>query len=139
MTERSTDKTACPYGHPFPENLRRRGKNGNGKPRTYCSACRYPKRRTTPDPDPVAIERAVAGNPPAYLHHLELAAAIRQLDSRGQYTAQQIADRVGCTRRTVHRVRARSRQADADKTTRTCRRSSTGSTDLHHQPSLFGA
>jgi hypothetical protein len=112
MTERRTAQTACPYGHPFPENLRRRGKDCHGKPRTYCRACRNPKRRTSPDP--VAIERAVAGNPPAYLHHLELAAAIRQLDSRGRYTAQQIAERVGCARRTVFRIRARSRQAATD-------------------------
>ncbi|MFF6844709.1 helix-turn-helix domain-containing protein [Streptomyces tanashiensis] len=117
MPERRTAQTACPYGHPFPENLRRRGKSLRGEPRTYCRTCRSAKRRATPDPDPVAIERAVSGNPPAYLHHLELAAAIRQLDSRGQYTAQQIADRVGCTRRTVHRVRARSRQTATNSRT----------------------
>lgn len=102
MTPRST----CPNGHPFPENQRQRGG------RIYCSACRIAQRRNPITLDPVAVERAIAGNPPAHLNHLEIAEAVLALDRDG-YTARQIADRVGCCRRTVIRVRVRNRQTPA--------------------------
>ena len=99
-----TPRSACPNGHPFPENQRRRGG------RIYCSACRIAQRRVTPDP--VAVERAIAGDPPAHLNHLETAAAVQALDGLG-YSARQIADRGGCCRRTVIRVRVRNRKTPA--------------------------
>ncbi|MFI0929676.1 helix-turn-helix domain-containing protein [Streptomyces sp. NPDC021012] len=112
MNDRSDAPPTCPNGHPFPENLRLYGKKYNGEPRTYCRLCRMAKRRTTTsfEPDPVAIERAVAGNPPAYLYPVERAEAVRRLDSRG-LTAKQIAARVGCAKRSVHRIRSRARNA----------------------------
>jgi DNA-binding NarL/FixJ family response regulator len=62
-------------------------------------------------PDEMAIVRAVAGNPPSYLHVQERRAAIAALDETG-HTALEIAERLRCTTRTVQRHRAHLRAAD---------------------------
>ena len=95
-----TQQTACPAGHPFPENLRRRNKW-----QTYCRICRSAERRITLDR--IAVERAITGDQPPHLNSLERAAAIERLNARG-LSAQQIANRVGCSRRTVIRHRTRA-------------------------------
>jgi hypothetical protein len=57
-------------------------------------------------PDEVAIERAVMGDPPDDLTATERAAAVAVLAARG-LSARGIAERLGCTSRTVQRIRAR--------------------------------
>ncbi|MEU6979650.1 helix-turn-helix domain-containing protein [Streptomyces sp. NPDC046371] len=95
---------ACPHGHPFPENL-----YIDTRGWTCCRQCW----RTEPDPpdppDPVAIDRAVAGDPPERLSARERAAAVARLDARG-LSAEQVAERIRCTPRTVYRIRKRIRQ-----------------------------
>lgn len=94
-------------GHPFPANLRIRS-NGS----RYCVACMSGPYVPT-EYDPVAIHRAVMGDPPATLTQWEAGEAVRILDARGGLTARVIAERVGCSARTVYRVRARVRRARA--------------------------
>lgn len=65
---------------------------------------------TPSEPDEVAIERAVAGDPPANLTWIERHAAIARCDQRG-LPAPVTAARVGCSRQTVYY--ARSRRATA--------------------------
>ncbi|MEU2073596.1 helix-turn-helix domain-containing protein [Streptomyces sp. NPDC013489] len=100
---------ACLHGHPFPENL---FYNSSGY--AQCRTCVRVYNRTWHErnyipvtPDEVAIDRAVMGNPPARLTPRERATAIRRLDARG-LSARQIAERIGCSQRTVHRVRTRT-------------------------------
>jgi hypothetical protein len=120
------DSPTCRHGHPYPENAVR-GADGWLR----CQACmrassrnanRQPRRATAPQaavksavqrpvyvpvqPDPAAIDRAVAGDPPVRLTPRERHAAIRQLDA-WQLPASVIAGRVRCSRRTVHRARAK--------------------------------
>ncbi|WP_282696304.1 helix-turn-helix domain-containing protein [Streptomyces sp. CC208A] len=94
-------RPTCRHGHPFPDNLRidTRG----------WAVCRTCERNTyTPaQPDEIAIERAIAGDPPPRLTPRERAAAIQQLSRHG-YSARQIAERLRCTPRTVHRARTRT-------------------------------
>jgi hypothetical protein len=78
----------------------------DGRPYRQCITCapwRTPS--TNPHravkPDPVAIDRAICGDPPAYLHRAERRAAIRAL--AGRLPAPVIAARVGCSERTVWR------------------------------------
>jgi hypothetical protein len=101
------DSPTCRHGHPFPENLSR-----NEKGHLVCVACRraHWRRRDAAlrmwsGPDEVAIERAAAGDPPERLTPRERRAAIALLD-RQQLPAAVIAERVGCSQRTVHRARA---------------------------------
>jgi DNA-binding NarL/FixJ family response regulator len=132
----TADSPACRHGHPFPENIahypngwlyclacsRIRGRNrvsihrprkaSTRRPRK--ARTRQPRKRTSTyvpvQPDEIAIERAVAGDPPDRLTPRERAAAIAQLDRR-DYSAAVIAEYVRCTPRTVHRVRARGASA----------------------------
>lgn len=115
------DCASCRFGHSYPEHA---GRTREGW--QYCRECvrlrdaersrrRYvPRpsvggrpvwvRRWVPvEPDWVAIERAVAGDPPERLTPRERAAAIGRL-SRSDYSAAEIADRVRCHVRTVYRV-----------------------------------
>lgn len=97
------DSPTCRHGHPFPDNL-----GFNEKGHLICLYCRESRGVSAPgpvEPDPVAIERAVAGDPPARLIPRERHAAIRQLASRG-LSAAAIAERVRCSSRTVYRARS---------------------------------
>ncbi|MFD9004488.1 helix-turn-helix domain-containing protein [Streptomyces sp. NPDC059582] len=105
------DSPACRHGHPFPENVARYPSGG-----LYCLACAEIRKREyhasnyePVQPDEVAIERAVAGDP-ARLTPRERSAAIAQLDA-WQLPASVIAERVRCSPRTVHRARSRQRAA----------------------------
>lgn len=60
------------------------------------------------DVDEVAVLRAVAGDPPQRLNPAERAAAVLQLHER-QLPPEVIAERVGCSVRTVWRVYHRAR------------------------------
>lgn len=60
--------------------------------------------------DEVAVERAVAGHPPAHLTHNELQAAVNILSRRG-FSISEIADRVGIATRNVQRHRAVLRES----------------------------
>lgn len=62
---------------------------------------------TRPAPDPAAVARAVAGRPPKRLTITERAAAVAELNRQG-LSDPMIADRVGCTDRTVFRIRKRN-------------------------------
>lgn len=95
----SADSPACRHGHPFPEN---RGFNGKGH--LICLECQR-VRSGAGWVDEIAIVRAVAGDPPARLTPRERRAAISQLAGWGN-SARQIADRVGCSERTVWRALA---------------------------------
>ena len=97
------DSPACRHGHPWPAN---QGRNEKGH--LVCLACRRVRDRARyrpAEPDEIAIERAVAGDPPDRLTYRERRAAIRQLDT-WQLPAAVSAERVRCSRRTVHRVRS---------------------------------
>ena len=105
----TADSPACRHGHPFPTN---RGWNEKGH--LICLACvrasnNAAKRRAyvPAQPDEAAVERATAGDPPERLTPRERHAAIHQLDA-WQLSAAVIAERVRCSRRTVHRARSRT-------------------------------
>ncbi|MEU7590703.1 hypothetical protein AB0A95_30980 [Micromonospora sp. NPDC049230] len=68
--------------------------------------------------DPIAVERAVAGDRTLRLTTVERRAAIDRLDSFG-YTAAEVAVRLGITCRTVQRQRARRRSSAASRTKET--------------------
>lgn len=105
----SEDSPACRHGHPFPENATRAYDGwlrctacARERERTYAAAAYVP---VQPDePDEIAIERAVCGEPPARLTSRERAAAVRALAAR-RHPAPVIADRVGCHVRTVYRIK----------------------------------
>lgn len=99
------DSPSCRYGHPFPENL---AYLPNGW--LYCRECSRQRYRSRSEPDWVAIERAAAGDPPGRLTPRERATAVAQLDKQ-RLPARLIAERVRCSKRTVHRVRSRQRAA----------------------------
>lgn len=101
------DSPNCRHGHPWPEN-RRESSDGW----SYCLECKRARQRRwwaenypPEQPDEVAIQRATAGDPPGRLTQRERHAAIRQLDAKG-LSAAVIAERVRCSKRTVHRARA---------------------------------
>ncbi|MEU3613436.1 hypothetical protein ABZ725_14130 [Streptomyces sp. NPDC006872] len=105
----TADSPACRHGHPFPQNLGR-----NEKGHLICRECvrasnRAAQRRAyiPAQPDEVAVDRAAAGDPPARLTPRERHAAIRRLD-RQPLSAPAIAGRVGCSTRTVQRVRTKA-------------------------------
>jgi hypothetical protein len=124
------DSATCRHGHPYPENavrgsdgwlrcrtcMRASSRNAQRKPRAG-TAVRQAVRpaavrqgHAPVQPDPVAVARAVAGDPPARLTPRERRAAIRQLDA-WQLPAAVIAERVSCSPRTVHRARSRQQAA----------------------------
>jgi hypothetical protein len=77
--------------------------------RRYARRCTGPTRshyRWDPDVDPIAVERAVLGDPPRVLTTGERAEVVERLTQLGR-TAAQIADVLGVNRRTVWRYRAR--------------------------------
>lgn len=108
----SQGRPDCRNGHPWPEN-RREYSNGW----TYCWGCKRERQRRwwaenyqPVQPDDMAIERAVAGDPPKRLTPRERAAAVRRLDAQG-LTASVIAIHARCHVRTVHRLRRNMRKA----------------------------
>jgi hypothetical protein len=103
----TADSPACRHGHPFPQNLGR-----NDKDHLICIACRrthwrqqHARRYVPAQPDEAAIQRAADGDPPERLTPRERHAAISLLEEQ-QMSAAVIAERVRCSRRTVHRTRA---------------------------------
>ncbi|WP_412078990.1 helix-turn-helix domain-containing protein [Streptomyces xanthophaeus] len=109
---RAANRDACLHGHPWPEHLAH-DYRGWG----YCRACEqgWNQNKNTSNyvpavPDPAAIERAASGDPPARLTYRERAAAVQNLTRLG-LSAQLIAERIGCSKRTVHRVRSRTATA----------------------------
>ncbi|MFJ4974161.1 hypothetical protein ACIP6X_02220 [Streptomyces coeruleorubidus] len=104
----TADSPACRHGHPFPEN-----RTYDGRGYLICRECRrqhdrkqYLRSYMPAQPDEAAIERAAAGDPPERLTPRERHAAIARLD-RQQLSSAVIAERVRCSRRTVHRARAK--------------------------------
>lgn len=71
------------------------------------------------DTDPIAVARAVAGEPPETLRDVDRRAAVAELVRRGESTAQ-IADKLGATEEQADRDRdtvgARQRRQQAAKT-----------------------
>lgn len=109
----TADSPACRHGHPFPENLGR-----NDKGHLICVACRRAHWRQQHArryvPDEAAIQRAADGDPPERLTPRERHAAIGLLDRR-QMSAAAIAERVRCSRRTVHRARSAAGRRPRDR------------------------
>lgn len=101
---------ACRHGHPWPENL---AHYPSGK--HYCRTCaNLAKRRSyqpisADDVDEIAVELAVAGRK-VPLRPSERRQAVRQLLQRN-LTGTQMAARIGCTPRTIWRIRKQLRQA----------------------------
>lgn len=69
------------------------------------------RRRHVYDVDEVVVERAIAGDRPV-MNPAEYEAALQVLIGR-PLTAREIADRLGCTQRSVVRGRGRSRKVTA--------------------------
>ncbi|WP_432051757.1 helix-turn-helix domain-containing protein [Streptomyces xiamenensis] len=65
--------------------------------------------RSAPVTDQDAVDRVVSGMPPEPMRPADRAAAVLELDARGLLSAQEIAVRVGCSARTVVRIRAARR------------------------------
>jgi DNA-binding CsgD family transcriptional regulator len=65
------------------------------------------------DVDEVAVDRAVAGDPPEGMTSAERFYAAWLLSVR-RLTAEQVAERIGCTPRTVQRYRATARRLIGD-------------------------
>ncbi|MGK5529339.1 helix-turn-helix domain-containing protein [Streptomyces sp. URMC 129] len=83
--------------------------------RRYCVTCRSEHRpRPAVEPDPIAVDRAIAGDPPASLLPAERAAAVAALRA-ADLTGRQIATRLGCAERTVWRTLARARQTSGSR------------------------
>lgn len=104
----AASRPTCIHGHPWPQYLAY-----NARGHTICTECGRIRKReyrlqggVPIPPDPVAIERAIAGDPPERLTPSERAAAVLALTARNA-SARQIADRIGCSQRTVHRARSR--------------------------------
>lgn len=76
--------------------------------RRTCRTCRA-SRAARPEVDEVAVRRAAAGDPPDRLRPVDRAEAVVRLRGRG-LTHAAIAERVGCSVRTVERVLARTRR-----------------------------
>ncbi|WP_405941577.1 helix-turn-helix domain-containing protein [Streptomyces sp. NBC_00207] len=107
--QRAANRSSCLHNHPYPENI---GRDRRGW--AYCIACRRewernraprPRNYVPVEPDPAAIERAVAGDPPARLTPRERKAAVLALTKRN-VAAWRIAEQIGCSKRTVHRIRS---------------------------------
>ncbi|MGW9371139.1 helix-turn-helix domain-containing protein [Streptomyces xanthophaeus] len=101
-------REACTHGHSYPENLAFY-KTGI----SYCAECKRIRARTYWQDryppaihDDIAVERAIAGDPPDRLAASERAAAVLALTARG-LPASLVAEQVRCSKRTVHRIRSR--------------------------------
>ncbi|MFD4572060.1 helix-turn-helix domain-containing protein [Streptomyces sp. NPDC058417] len=95
-------RTSCRRGHPYPAQQ-------DPQRKRWCRVCERARRKRTRlpvEPDQAAIERAVSGDHPVHLTPRERHAAIRRLLRQG-LSAAQIAERVGCTERTVYRAKRR--------------------------------
>lgn len=102
----AASRPTCKHRHPYPKHLAY-----DFKGHAVCTECARTRKRDyrangPSTPDPVAIERAVAGDPPERLTPRERQAAVIRLTARA-LSARQIAERVGCAERTVHRIRSR--------------------------------
>lgn len=101
---------ACRYGHPWPEN---RGREGRGT--YYCRGCTRQRKRGNYQPidtsyvDEIAVELAVAGQP-THLRPAERRAAVRDLLAT-DLSGSEMAKRIGCTDRTIWRIRKELREA----------------------------
>lgn len=98
------DWTAQHAGHRIVAQRRRRP---DGQPYRWCRTCQ-PGR----DVDPVAVLRAVAGDPPGRLTPAERRAAVTQL--RPSLSGAQLAHLLGVTPRTVWRDIAANRTTTED-------------------------
>lgn len=105
----TADSPACRHGHPFPENA---AHYPNGW--LYCLACARIRSRewaadnyAPAEPDPIAIERAAAGDPPDRLTPRERHVTVLLL-TRKKFPASVVAERARCSKRTVHRLRNRA-------------------------------
>lgn len=103
----TADSPTCRHGHPWPAN---QGRDNKG--RLVCVACRrqhwreaFARAYMPAQPDEAAIQRAAAGDPPDRLTPRERRAAIQLLD-RQHLSSAVIAERIRCSRRTIHRARA---------------------------------
>lgn len=95
---------ACRHGHPWPEHLAhyRDGKH-------YCRECsRLQHRRARTDD--LAVELAVAGQPVRLRRPRDRRQAVRQMLDRN-LTGDEMANRIGCTPRTIWRIRKELREA----------------------------
>jgi DNA-binding NarL/FixJ family response regulator len=101
-------RASCSHGHPYPENLCVDNRGWTSCLECRRAACRrWHRTHYVPAvPDEIAVDRAVMGDPPPRLTPREREAAVQRLDRRG-LTARQIAEHVGCAKRTVHRIRNR--------------------------------
>jgi DNA-binding NarL/FixJ family response regulator len=114
-------RPACRHGHPYPQHLAHDNRGW-----AFCRACartanrahytrnqpavaaaRRAAARRAAAVDPMAVERAISGDPPKRLTPVERAEIVAVLTRRG-LSVQQIAERARCTGRTVTRIRARS-------------------------------
>lgn len=95
---------ACRRGHAWPEHL---GTRNDG--RHTCLECRRENGRKAKAADQLAIELAVAGQPTRLRPH-ERRLAVRELLTRN-LSGDQMAKRIGCTPRTIWRIRKELREA----------------------------
>lgn len=103
----NVDSPSCRHGHSFPENQAFQSSGW-----LYCRACsrlRAAEYRAV-EPDEMAIQRAIAGDPPERLTPRERAAAVRALTRQG-LSAEEIAGRVRCSPRNVYYLRSTFRRA----------------------------
>jgi hypothetical protein len=98
------DGPSCRYGHPYPENAVRYGKDPGLRCRE-CTRIRQTGAYRPVVPDWAAVERAVSGDPPRWLTPRERAAAVLRL--AGTLPPDVIASRVRCRVRSVYRIVSR--------------------------------
>lgn len=110
----TVDATECRHGHAWPQHL---AAYPNGT--HYCRECRRLRKRQeraaagVGNVDQLAVELAVAGQP-TRLTSSERRAAVRELLNRSHtrdLSGKQMAKRLGCTDRTVWRIRKELREA----------------------------
>lgn len=110
MCRTRATETLCPWGvHPYPEfRWRRIVPVGKGY---YCRGCKsdYDVNGAYAVDD-VAVARAIAGDPPPYLHPEERRRVVLALASRfDKPTIREIARRARCHPRTVQRIQEAGR------------------------------
>lgn len=74
-----------------------------------CARCYARQQRHSDYADPIAVQRLIDGDPPATVTRLEMCTAIDVLDARG-FSASEIAERVGLTKRSIERRRAQRKK-----------------------------
>lgn len=102
-----TDGPACKHGHPWPEHLAFQVDGTR-----FCRQCKRAQhnKRIRTLVDELAVERAVAGDPPARLTPSERRQAVARLIT-WRLDTKEIAERVGCSDRTIFRIRKRLEEA----------------------------